>query len=394
MIEKTSEKKLFYLDGIRGLAALAVVISHYIQIFYPAALSGRAQQAHFRWDIWYGHSPLNLFYNGQFAVCLFFVLSGYVLSVKMFEKELDSENFQKRMQSSAIRRYVRLAVPAATSVFLVYIAIITHAFYLQDIWDITWTDLKKDYYALDTNLYTVIKAAVFDPFFSFKSHPYNPVLWTMGYELLGSFLIFGFIALFGRVKRRWIVYVVLSIALIQTYFVAFLWGMLLADLLKQKWVKPKGIAIAILILGIYLGSAPYTALMGTIYEPIQIGIAHLNKWTQFCLDPRLIARTLGSAMILFALLRLEWMQRLFSWKPFAYLGQISFSIYLIHFTFLTTYSAFVFSKLIPYFSYNEAYGITFIFSMIPLFLLSHYYMKYIDQGAIKLAKHIDKRMTN
>jgi peptidoglycan/LPS O-acetylase OafA/YrhL len=77
MNKETSEKKLFYLDGIRGLAACIVVISHYIQVFYPAALNGRPQQAHSKWDIWYGHSPINLFYNGQFAVCLFFVLSGY-----------------------------------------------------------------------------------------------------------------------------------------------------------------------------------------------------------------------------------------------------------------------------------------------------------------------------
>lgn len=136
-------KKLFYLDGLRGLAAFAVVISHYIQVFYPAALSGRAEQAHFAWDTWYGISPINLFYNGQFAVCLFFVLSGYVLSVKMYEEALDSETFLKLLRSSALRRYIRLAVPAAMSVLLVYLAISTNAFHLQDIWDTTWTDMKK-----------------------------------------------------------------------------------------------------------------------------------------------------------------------------------------------------------------------------------------------------------
>ncbi|WP_223067990.1 acyltransferase family protein [Paenibacillus caui] len=387
MNKETFEKKLFYLDGVRGLAAFAVVISHYIQVFYPAALNGRPQQAHFKWDIWYGHSPINLFYNGQFAVCLFFVLSGYVLSVKMFENELDSETFLKLLHSSALRRYIRLAVPAAVSVLLVYLAIITNAFYLQDIWGTTWTDMKKNYYALDTNIYTVIKAAIFDPFFRFEAHPYNPVLWTMSYELLGSFLIFGFLALFGRVKKRWIVYVVLSFAFIQTYFVAFLWGMLLADLLKHKWVQSILMKVLVLLMGIYLGSAPYTSLMGTMYEPLEV-------WTKnFDIDPRLLARTLGAAMILFALLRSKVLQHVFGWKPFVYLGQISFSLYLIHFTILNTFSAFLFSKVIHYFSYNLAYAITFLVSMVPLFILSHYYMKYIDQGALKLARKVEKRMT-
>ncbi|MEC0094399.1 acyltransferase family protein [Paenibacillus macquariensis] len=392
MNKESSERKLFYLDGIRGLAAFAVVISHYIQVFYPAALNGRPQQAHFEWDIWYGHSPINLFYNGQFAVCLFFVLSGYVLSVKMFEKELDSETFQKLLHSSAIRRYIRLAVPVAVSVLLVYLAIITNAFYLQELWGTTWTDMKKNYYALDTNVYTVIKAAIFDPFFRFKAHPYNPVLWTMSYELLGSFLIFGFLALFGRVKKRWIVYVVLSIAFIQTYFVAFLWGMLLADLLKHKWVQSKITAVLVLLMGIYLGSAPYTPLMGTMYEPIEVLTKNINEWVQFNIDPRLLARTLGSAMILFALLRLKVLQHVFGWKPFAYLGQISFSLFLIYFTFLNTFSAFLFSKVIHHLSYNLAYAITFMVSMVPLFILSHYYMKYIDQGALKLARKVESML--
>lgn len=394
MNNETSERKLFYLDGIRGLAAFAVVISHYIQVFYPAALNGNPQQAHFKWDIWYGHSPVNLFYNGQFAVCMFFVLSGYVLSVKMFDKELNSENYQQLLQSSAIRRYIRLAVPAAASVLLVYLAIITNAFYLQDIWGATWTDMKKNYYDLDTNVYTVIKAALFDPFFRFEAHPYNPVLWTMSYELLGSFLIFGFLACFGRVKKRWIVYVVLSIAFIQTYFIAFLWGMLLADLLKHKWVHSKTTAILVLMMGIYLGSAPYTSLIGTMYEPIEVWTKNINSWFQFNIDPRLLARTLGSALILFALLRLKALQHVFGWKPFVYLGQISFSLYLIHFTLLNTFSAFLFSRVMDHFSYNLAYAITFMVSMVPLFILSHYYMKYIDQGALKLARKVENKMTS
>lgn len=70
---------------------------------------------------------------------------------------------------------------------------------------------------------------------------------------------------------------ILSIALIQTYFVAFLWGMLLADLLKQKWGQSKITAVLVLLMGIYLGSAPYTALLGTMYEPVEV-------WTKISMN--------------------------------------------------------------------------------------------------------------
>lgn len=393
MKEEIPKKKLLYLDGIRGLAAFSVVISHYIQVFYPAALNGRSQQAHSKWDIWYGHSPINLFYNGQFAVCLFFVLSGYVLSVNLFKKEHDNDTLLRLVSSSAIRRYIRLALPAALSVIIVYLAIITNLFYLQEIWDITWTDMKMNYYILDTNIYTIIKAAIFDPFFRFSSHPYNPVLWTMSYELAGSFLVFSFVALFSHMQKRWIIYLVLSIVFIQTYFVAFLWGMLLADLLKHKLLNNRKITILALLMGIYLGSAPYTSLLGTIYAPIDIFTNNLNWWIKFNIDPRLLSRTLGATMILFALLRSNLLQVIFAWRPFIYLGQISFSIYLIHFTFLNTFSAFLFSNLINFFNYNLAFIITFLISMVPLFILSHYYMKYIDHGAIKLAQKVESKIS-
>ncbi|KAF6628594.1 acyltransferase [Paenibacillus sp. EKM208P] len=151
--------------------------------------------------------------------------------------------------------------------------------------------------------------------------------------------------------------------------------------------------VLVLLVGIYLGSAPYTSLMGTMYEPIEVWTKNINEWIQFDIDPRLLARTLGSAMILFALIRSKVLQHVFGWRPFVYLGQISFSLYLIHFTFLNTFSAFLFIKVIHFFNYNLAYAITFLVSMVPLFILSHYYMKYIDQGALKLARKVEKKMT-
>ncbi|WP_206669702.1 hypothetical protein [Paenibacillus luteus] len=43
-------------------------------------------------------------------------------------------------------------------------------------------------------------------------------------------------------------------------------------------------------------------------------------------------------------------------------------------------------------SYNFANAIPFMVSMVPLFILSHYYMKYIDQGALNLARKVENKM--
>ncbi|WP_443147193.1 acyltransferase family protein [Paenibacillus sp. KACC 21273] len=79
-------QKLKYLDGLRGLAALIVVISHFVVAFYPSLYNGSIDSVHTQksLELWISKSPFNLFYNGNFAVCVFFVLSGYVLSYKFF----------------------------------------------------------------------------------------------------------------------------------------------------------------------------------------------------------------------------------------------------------------------------------------------------------------------
>ena len=88
--EQSREKKLLYLDGIRELAAFAVVISHYIQVFYPAALNGKPQQSHFKWDIWYGHSPINLFFKAQ---------THYQCLTRKSSSEVDGIVLKKRQRS-------------------------------------------------------------------------------------------------------------------------------------------------------------------------------------------------------------------------------------------------------------------------------------------------------
>jgi peptidoglycan/LPS O-acetylase OafA/YrhL len=70
-----------FLDSLRGLAALQVVLSHALAIFpgfysdkHHGAVNGPVAN-------WLTHSPLHLFWDGNEAVIFFFVLSGFVLAL-------------------------------------------------------------------------------------------------------------------------------------------------------------------------------------------------------------------------------------------------------------------------------------------------------------------------
>src|SRR5258708_5514461 len=64
-----ASKRIEFLDTIRGLAALAVLLSHSFIFAWPGQVS------------WFFNLPfINIFFNGKEAVTVFFVLSGFVLS--------------------------------------------------------------------------------------------------------------------------------------------------------------------------------------------------------------------------------------------------------------------------------------------------------------------------
>jgi peptidoglycan/LPS O-acetylase OafA/YrhL len=98
-------KRIEYLDSLRGLAALSVVVHHCFLLF-PAfweAHSREPIQNPLVWALTY--TPLHLFWDGPEAVTFFFVLSGFVLALPYF--------YGKTVfyPSYLARRFFRIYVP-------------------------------------------------------------------------------------------------------------------------------------------------------------------------------------------------------------------------------------------------------------------------------------------
>jgi len=228
----------------------------------------------------------------------------------------------------------------------------------------------------------IIQQGVFNAFFT-GGTVYDHVLWTMRYELYGSFLVFIFLLVLGLNRYRFIVYGLLAIMFCYSYYVAFIIGMVLSDITTKEVYKIKFRAnfflkVFLFIVAIITASYP----MG-VKNPA--GLYSLITFTTQPLSAQ-IYHMLSATIILFFVLTDLKIQRILEGKIPNFLGKISFSLYLLHPIIIITASCFLvkaFRKINTVYPVN----IAFVCSIsIPIMLAASWlFYKYIDTKSMKLA---------
>jgi hypothetical protein len=107
-----------YLDGMRGLAALFVYFCHYTYQCFVIAEGWGSKDTNY--DLL--KLPfLRFWYQGPPMVCVFFVISGYALSLKPLKQMRSNawDGFAGTMSSMTFRRGIRLFLPTAVSTLMI-----------------------------------------------------------------------------------------------------------------------------------------------------------------------------------------------------------------------------------------------------------------------------------
>ncbi|MFS0837544.1 acyltransferase family protein [Paenibacillus sp. 1P03SA] len=370
--------KITYLDGLRGAAALVVVLAHYLQVFLPSMFEARAQVSHFAFDQWIPRTPLNLFFNGNFAVCLFFVLSGFVLSFRFFRYRRRSV-----VAAALLRRYFRLAIPAVFSLLPAYALMKLDWNFYAEARGYTRATMPDPYTTIPS-FAELLEQGFIHTFFGYGL-AYNPVLWTMTYELFGSFLVYGLLLAFGKSRFRFVCYAAGLWFFRDSYYLGFVLGMLLSDLSAGAGrnltaLRPGFFPAAIGLLGLYLGSVPYVSWQGSVYAWLPLSPEGFPGAVTY--------RTAGAALVLLALLNSRTGQKLFAGRPMAYLGKLSFSLYLVHFAVLCSFSCLLFLLLEGRLSYGLNIAVTTLVSLPLVFALAHLMYRLIDKPVVGLLSRI------
>jgi peptidoglycan/LPS O-acetylase OafA/YrhL len=322
-----------------------------------------------------------LFFAGGFSVCIFFVLSGFVLSNSFFKRKTHSV-----LVSSSVRRYFRLMIPALGSILLAYVVLRAGAMPVQQTAQLTesfrW--LGGSHWQFIPSLPEALYQGLYGVFFTgFVS--YNPVLWTMQLELYGSFIVFMFLALFGKLQRRWIFYILLALITMKTYYLAFVLGMVLCDIwvnhpeLIERVRKP--ILAGLLGVALVIGSWRYGSIYPHYYDSLQVPLFTTPEFITF-------ANILAALVVVFAVLRLNLVSRFFETKPLQFLGKISFSLYLTHFIVMGSFASILFNMLMPRYGYGTSILLMALPTICVTFLIAILYTRYVDQPSIRWSKNI------
>ncbi len=361
--------QLDYINGLKGIGAGIVYLCHFVFAFYYGMYTLEAADCHLpgNLDIVIGQSPLNTLFSGNFAVRLFLVMSGYVLCLGYF-KTRD----KKRLVSGAAKRYIRLLPPILVSNVLICLLMMAGAFSNVVVSELTGSPWLAGFNRSEPNLLAAVWEAIFGCFFTGENQ-YNGVLWTIPFLFLGALLVYAVCWLIGDKKWRYVVYAILGIALLLTDYAGIFLGFVLCDVVNtqpklMEWVrKQKWLLWLVFAVGFYLSSYPSAGahLEGTIYEIIPIVMVvpfHL----------------VGALMLVAAIVCLEPLQKLFGWKGFVKLGDISYSLYLVHFPVIATLGCGLFLLLWGKLSYHLLVLLVFIVTTAATIGISVLFRNYIE----------------
>ncbi|KAH6654017.1 acyltransferase 3 [Truncatella angustata] len=196
-----------YLDGLRGVAALIVYVYHWNYLWFPFLRKGYGSPA--AENVFLQRPIVRILHSGRASVTLFFVISGYVITLKTLSTIHAGQTGRalEVLSGSLFRRPFRLYLPIIVQTLVILVMIR---------WDLFQHDVtgfgsppRMETLSQQLDHWWINFQFMVNPFRAISgrqnlySPPYNGHLWTIPIEFKGSVLVFALLLAFARC-RRWI----------------------------------------------------------------------------------------------------------------------------------------------------------------------------------------------
>lgn len=368
---KTNGERVEFLDAMRGLAALAVVLFHYFAAYGdPPGVPLVIKQ-----------SPIAALYDGSAAVSFFFVLSGFVLSLRYFR---DPESLRTRFS------YGRYAISRVFRIWGPFVVMYLATLAIREYWDapitaaMSETPWMAQYWQSHLNVRQVLTelTMVLPP----QVHLLLPHTWTLSIELALSLLV-PIAVLIAERRVAWLVVLALYAIIVLGNSPSF-FHFMLGIWLCWAWVsRPR-----------WLLSIPPMARRVAWLVAIVLYSYRTSVWPYF---PGLLSggrvwyvTGVGSMMVIGLALGAPALQRVLSARPLRRVGRAAYSIYLVHFTILLAAMPFVRRRLDEWWMMPPAAAwgaglVVFVAATVALAFLSE---RWIERTSIAVGKRLASRL--
>lgn len=362
------KKRIGSIDGLKGLAAVWILMFHFLLAFAPYGHvgygSGIAKAE--AYDYYMSYYPYSCLVATPFALYLFFALIAYIPTLR-FMKKGDNAFIAKQ----AVTRYFRLVPATLTGALLGYAAFYYfgsyHAALAESLRPITGAGWLSTLYFPDLNLTEAVKDGLYESLV-FGHEESNSVLWCMQVVLLGSYLTYAVLLMFGKLRNRWLIYTVLfGLSFMLPRATAFLAGIAAADFSQQAEPGKHNrlMVAALMLLGAVCGFFPHVLLPSWLTKHTLLGMA--------------------AFFFLLGFARSGLMVTLLNNSFFRHLGKISFGILLVQFPVMLSFSAWVYLQLIGAgYGYPAAAALSFAATLPVVWVCSvlFYYAVEIPGGKL------------
>ena len=363
-----SHNQIEFLDGIRGLMALNVIICHFVVIYIPQMYFGRFAETYGGFLSLFATTPLSILVNGNIAVQYFFILTGFLVGRSFFIKEYRPE----QILNKASQRWLRLLPTVAGATFFTWLTMTLNLQYHQIIAPDTMNpEYISAYCDFEPSLSSLLINAVIYPFIRFSE--YIGPFWSVRYEFFGYIISMLVAYICRNSKWRKLAYGVIALLLLSQLnvnYIGFILGIFVADLifndrydqlepLYRGWIHNKTVVLFIFLVGLYLASCPM--YFATIYRFLE----RIPKITTE------IPRAVGMAMVLYALFHMPRLQKCLQHPILLLMGRISFSTYAFHWPLMLSLQAWLFYHLLPKTTYMTAALLAFIITVPVIYIFSY-----------------------
>ena len=370
-------------DGLRGVAALNVALTHFIAAFLPAILHKNypaifsvnpAPDTAFE----LATSPLaSLFYNGHFSVLIFFALSGYVLTLPYHAGDQGRPALQQRLWG----RYLRLNIPivAATLLsFAVYrLGLYTNVQAAAVSGSVIWL---RSFFPAGITVSDALREGLYGAI-GYGDSTLVPPLWTLKIEFIGSLYVLGFYLVKPRAAT--LVPMLLAFLLLYAvhreesiyYYVIFI-GATLGTVRLDARAK-----LALLAAGLYFGCFQFESRAYDFLPTIHLHGTALWEKKNFY-------NALGALCLTAAIVQ-GFGRRFFEHGIVQFLARISFSLYLLHFIVLCSLASWFYLHSPQQYLWLLA---NFALYLAVCFLAAHLFETWVDRGAIRISHRFSARL--